>query len=586
VKQKSYTQGVIAMNENLRVLVLGNGKVTEIPLSALTPIGGTESSGINIEDSKFQGDYAILAPSQNGISLHPLRGDTSRPVSLQPGQSFRIEDLTVFVDRSSKQTTDSDGDELSKFDAILVKMSEPKNTLSPLEDILNLAMKSAGHDQGLVISQNISGEYETIAAKNLDANQPWLSESVVLQAIKDKKPILLQNVIGSGFDTKKSLVATGFLSVFCWPLVVQGNTLGVLVTGSRRPHSGFDTTSEKRILSYTHLAAMVLNFHLRELRLKAEINSIRIHQSERPFLTENAALIEICELGRKVANSDLSILIQGETGVGKEVLSKWIHNQSDRKSHPFIAVNCGAIPHDLLESILFGHKRGSFTGAFSDQIGKIQQAHGGTLFLDEIGDLPHSLQAKLLRVLQERSVEPVGSTKPVLVNIRVVCASHKNIKKLVTDGLFREDLYYRLAQVTLLIPSLRERPSDIRLLTHQFLKEINPAKILSEEAWSWMFGQPWNGNVRELKSSVERATLLSPSSEIRPQDFMLGSGEAISATRSSEEKGWLGAVDLETAKRNFVKNKLLLALDMTSGNRTKAAELLGVTPRTLFRYLE
>lgn len=249
-----------------------------------------------------------------------------------------------------------------------------------------------------------------------------------------------------------------------------------------------------------------------------------------------------------------------------------------------MAVNCGAIPGGLLEGILFGHKKGSFTGAVSDQAGKFVLANGGTLFLDEIGDLPESLQVKLLRVLQEGEVEALGSTKPISVDVRIVAASHKSIAHLVREGKFREDLYYRLAEITLKIPALRERAADIKLLATHFLKAQAPEKRFSASAWSWLQAQEWRGNVRELAGSIRRASILSTGSELVRDDFLLGQSTVATSIRA--EDSWLGGRTLDEARDRFVQKKIEEALQRTDGKRKEAAELLGVTPRTLFRYLE
>jgi two-component system response regulator PilR (NtrC family) len=247
-----------------------------------------------------------------------------------------------------------------------------------------------------------------------------------------------------------------------------------------------------------------------------------------------------------------------------------------------VAVNCGAIPGELLESLLFGHRKGAFTGAVKDQRGKFQQADGGTLFLDEIGDLPGTLQVKILRALQEKSIEPLGSEKTLEVDVRILCATHKNLKNLVDQGEFRQDLYYRLAEVSFEIPPLRKRREDISLIANEVLKEKNSDKRFSADAISWMQRQDWTGNVRELLSAVKRAIALCSGDLIQVHHLTLGGPQ----DPSRQELNWLGGENLEDAKHNFVMDKVKLALQKSNNKRTQAAELLGVTPRTLFRYLE
>ena len=581
------------MKTEFRVFALGEktSDLKEIKLGGLTPIGGSGTSGFVLEGLKHKGDYAILAPQGDALALHPLRGKQNQPLTIRAGETARLEDLTLIVvktDEVKKPHADASAGDSSRLASVLKSMSQTRGAEKPLEEVLNHVMQLAHHEKGLVISRSLKGSFEILVSKNIDASDAWLSESLVLTALKDRKPLLLQNVVGTDFDSKASIVATGFISVFCWPLLSQGEVLGLFVTGSKRPHSGLTEEDKTRIGSFVHLGALVTHFRLQELSLRSAEEKLKARAGDSSFLTTHPRLKETIELARKIAPSDLAVLVQGETGVGKEVLSRWIHEKSDRKGKPFIAVNCSAIPNELLESVLFGHKKGSFTGAHSDQIGKIQQADGGTLFLDEIGDLPLSLQAKFLRVLQDKCVEPVGSTRAVQVDVRFISATHKNVKELVSQGKFREDLYYRLAEITLWIPPLRERPGDIRLLAAQILSEVAPQKRMSDEAWGWLLSQPWRGNVREMKGAIKRAALLSSGDSIAKEGFLYGSESHSvgAATWVSAEKSWLGAENLEKAKHLFVWQKIQQALELTAGNRTKAAELLGVTPRTLFRYLE
>lgn len=570
--------------KKLRVLAITRDSINEITLSGLTPIGGKNSTGISIEGLSYDGDYAVVTQVGDALSIHPFRGSKPRQTSLRVGQVYQLDDLTLVVDHKTADLSPAEN-ESDKLRSILTAMTLERNTKPPLEEILRVVINLCSHQQGMIISRDLDANYKVLVSDNLDASRSWLSESLIQHAIETKEAVILQNVVGSEFDTRQSLVATKFLSVFCWPLVVQGVTVGVLVTGSSTPYSGRFESVRAQTEIYISLAALVLDFHLRELRLERDLVALREQNSSSPFLTASNAVHEVCELARKVASSDLSVLVQGETGVGKEVLSRWIHQQSDRKNQSFMAVNCAAIPSELLESTLFGHKRGAFTGAVADHAGKILQAHRGTLFLDEIGDLSLSLQAKLLRVLQDGMVEPVGSNRSTEVNIRVICATHKNLIEMVRNGQFRQDLYFRIAQVTLVIPPLRERPGDVKLLALQFLKEIDSAKHLTLDAWSWLLAQTWPGNVRELKAAVSRAAVLSESNEIHSKHFLAGSSQALEP-QSTRESSWLGSGDLESAKNAFVMRKIEHALQITNGNRTKAAELLGITSRTLFRYLE
>lgn len=235
-------------------------------------------------------------------------------------------------------------------------------------------------------------------------------------------------------------------------------------------------------------------------------------------------MLHAVHLAEKAASASIPVLIDGESGVGKEVFARAIHEASDRRNGPFVAVNCGAIPENLVESILFGHEKGSFTGAIERRVGKFQEAEGGTLFLDEVGELPLDMQVKLLRVLQEKEIDPVGGRQPVKLNIRVISATNRNLADLVAAGTFREDLYYRLNVFPINLPSLRERMSDVPALVDHFLDQISemeqmPRKNVSSAALEMLTGYNWPGNIRQLQNAIFRAVIMSEGKELQPADF-------------------------------------------------------------------
>lgn len=282
----------------------------------------------------------------------------------------------------------------------------------------------------------------------------------------------------------------------------------------------------------------------------------------------------------KIAPTQSSVLILGESGTGKELIARAIHSKSDRSNRPFIAINCSAIPANLLESELFGHAKGAFTGALSDKKGLFEDANGGTLFLDEIGDMDLALQSKLLRVLQERQIRPVGSNKSIEIDIRIIAATHRDLKKAILDGNFREDLYYRLAVLPLVILPLRQRVDDIPLLAQHFLQKysaINSSRILgfSEDALRKLMSLDWPGNVRELENLIERIVVLTPHPIIQEEDIP-------HSDNNSEDffgKNIQDDPSLEDLEKRYIK----YILDKTGGKKEKAAQLLGVNRRTLYR---
>jgi DNA-binding NtrC family response regulator len=298
----------------------------------------------------------------------------------------------------------------------------------------------------------------------------------------------------------------------------------------------------------------------------------------------NQRMKDIIALIRRVAHVDTTVLILGESGTGKEVIAQAIHNQGDRKNKKFVAINCAAIPEELLESELFGHAKGSFTGATGQKSGLFEEAEGGTIFLDEIGDMPLSLQAKLLRVLQERKIRPVGSNVSKDINVRIIAATHRDLRTAMVDGQFREDLYYRLSVIPIVIPPLRERPEDIFPLAEYFLKKActktdSPLRSFTEGALNKLRAYPWKGNVRELENTIERAVVLSPNTQMTEDDLdFLQTGDVPSSgvvTLSSEGK----SLDL----RHLEKEALVLALQKSGGRKEEAAKILGISRKTLYR---
>ena len=294
-------------------------------------------------------------------------------------------------------------------------------------------------------------------------------------------------------------------------------------------------------------------------------------------------MAEIYKLIARMAALDTTVLIEGETGTGKELVARAIHGASGRAARPFVVVDCAALPETLFESELFGHERGSFTGAFAARRGLLETSTGGTCFIDEIGELTAPLQAKLLRTLQERSIRRVGGNDAIPVDVRVVVATNRDLRKLVGDGGFRDDLYYRLNVVTITLPPLRERASDVPLLAQHFLEIFarrsgRAVKRLAPEALALLTTYRWPGNVRELEHVIERATALSSAETLLPDDFP----PHLREERERAPRLPAGGMTLEEVKRWYV-NKML---EESGGNKLRAAELLGIDRRTLYRILE
>ena len=331
----------------------------------------------------------------------------------------------------------------------------------------------------------------------------------------------------------------------------------------------------------------------RSLRLQVEASA------ERPMLVASAAMGELMRQVQRVASADLPILLTGASGTGKELVAREIHRLSGRPAGPFVAVNCAAIPSELLEAELFGHARGAFTGATRARGGRFRAAHGGTLLLDEVGDLPLALQPKLLRVLQEQAVEPVGGEKPVSVDVRIVAATHRDLKAKVADGSFREDLYYRLAVIPLAVPSLAERTEAIGPLFELFV-EAQAARsgrrlAVSADAVAELQGRRWPGNVRQLENLARRVALLAPGPEIGPDDLppeepaIAGpgrGGESVLRVDLSTDPYTIDLPDSALSLPDLEERLVVEALRKHGGNKSAAARYLGVRRHVLLYRLE
>ena len=336
---------------------------------------------------------------------------------------------------------------------------------------------------------------------------------------------------------------------------------------------------------------LVVNRAMERQQLVEEVRTLRLSLDQKygfeSIIGQSKVLLHVLEMASRVAQRDSTVLIRGETGTGKELLAKAIHQNSRRKDQAFVTINCGAIPKDLLESELFGHAKGSFTGAFAPKRGKVETADGGTLFLDEIGELPLELQVKLLRLIQHGEVEKVGATSPVTVDVRIIAATHRNLQNLIEDGTFREDLFYRLAVIPLELPPLRERLEDIpELVQHLFVKAKEkhtlPNLRLPPSLVGYFCGYRWPGNVRELENVIERLVVLSVGDEITLSDLP----EFLRREKSDNAALRLDlpaqGISLEAVEKELIEK----ALQKFDWNQTKAASFLDISRRTLIYRME
>lgn len=336
-----------------------------------------------------------------------------------------------------------------------------------------------------------------------------------------------------------------------------------------------------KLAEISHSIERAISFGRLQRQNKTLASELKKNWTKNEIVGKSSAIQEIFEMIERVAPAQSNILITGESGTGKEVVAKAIHNRSPRSQKPFIAINCTAIPDTLLESELFGHAKGAFTGAVERKKGLFEEAEGGTLFLDEIGDLDMALQAKLLRVLQERKIKPVGDNQMKSIDVRIIAATHKDLKKSIQEKNFREDLYFRLSVIPIVVPPLRHRQEDIPLLAQHFLNKysvINNKLVtgFTTEALQKLMNMPWPGNVRELENLVERMVVLTRNPSIQANEIPV-------ADEKSHESFYGQAIQDSPTLEELEKRYIQVVLEKTGGRKERAAQILGINRRTLYR---
>ncbi|HEX8872911.1 MAG TPA: sigma 54-interacting transcriptional regulator, partial [Candidatus Acidoferrum sp.] len=372
-------------------------------------------------------------------------------------------------------------------------------------------------------------------------------------------------------------------SLLCAPMIAGERVLGVIYLASAKPTVQFDHDHLRVLQAVAHIAALALNNLNQWEKLKQENLALRAEITLKHDMVGNGPRMhEVFEFIRKVAPTESTVLIQGESGTGKELVARAIHLNSPRADRPFVAINCAAIAESLLESELFGHEKGSFTGAVSQKKGKMESADGGTLFLDEISELAPGLQAKLLRVLQEREFERVGGTKPIALDIRLIAATNQDLTRAVDSGAFRKDLFYRLNVVSVTTPPLRERREDIPELAKYFLSKARNRsrtgeKSISPEALACLTNYEWPGNVRELENAVERAAVLGATDVINAEDLPDAIVDAGGQAGDSAK--------YYRSLRDFKRQMIQQALQHAGGSYLEAAKALGLHPNSLLRLM-
>src|SRR5512142_1296848 len=531
------------------------------------------------------------AAAHDGVDM-TVNGRRRSAWRLGPGDRIRVGASELFFDPAPRNEVQrpAAGQRLLALET-LVRFSERllgTNDLARLlDELLDALLEVTQADKGFLILLE-DGEMSVRAARNLaregvEGAIDRVSDSIIRRVVESRKPLVVADALHDAeWSGSSSVVNLKLCSVMCAPLMQKGEVFGVIYLGNDNVVSLFDERALEALTVFAAQASLLVQNAMLLDSLRRENLSLREAVSTRQYgdlIGSGASMREVYRRIEKVAATDISVLVTGETGTGKEVVAREIHRRSPRSGGPCVAVNCGAIPEPLLESELFGHVRGAFTGAVATRIGRFQAAHGGTLFLDEIGDMPTALQVKILRALQERVITRVGDARPEPVDIRVIAATNRVLEEEIKKGAFREDLYYRLNVVAIPLPPLRDRGDDLVVIARWFLqryaKEFDVrVRGFTPSALVAMRKYGWPGNIRELENRVKKAVVLA--------DRALVSAEDLDLRPEILEP----IVPLAQAKEDFQKRYINEVLDRNGGNRTKTAKDLGVDPRTIFRHLE
>jgi transcriptional regulator with GAF, ATPase, and Fis domain len=578
------------------VIQIEGGDRRVLPLTRrITTVGSDPASDFRIDDPGMpatalhvlsDGDaYTISAHA--GVSL-TVNGRHRTTCRLAPGDVIRAGPHEILFSPPAPRAPDAEvpgrEDPLVRFSRRLLEAGSLESLLDALLDAL---LEVTRADKGFVI-ELADGEPVVRAARNLDSANvedavSRVSDSIVQRVVQTRRPLVVADALHDAeWSSSASVVNLRLQSVMCAPLTARGEVFGAIYLGNDSVRNLFDPQSLQTLTVFASQASLLLQNALLLRDLRKENEELREAVENRRYgelLGAGPSMREVYRRIEKVAPTDVTVLIQGETGTGKELVAREIHRRSPRSAGPFVAVNCAAIPEGLLESELFGHVKGAFTGAVASRPGRFQAAAGGTLFLDEIGEMPPSLQVKLLRAIQEHSVQRVGEARPEPVDIRVVAATNRNLEEDVRDGRFREDLYYRLNVVAIRLPPLRERGEDVAMLARWFLQRYavefdSRARSFAPGAVAAIRKYRWPGNIRELENRVKKASVLADGPLITADDLDL--------RREELEPAMALAQAIEEFRKGYISD----VLERNGGNRTKTAKDLDVDPRTIFRHLE
>jgi transcriptional regulator with GAF, ATPase, and Fis domain len=525
------------------------------------------------------GDMIRIGNAEFVFLTHDSEASPNAKIRLSEASSTSMLTTIRVPHSAAPQTFGAEVGRMARDLAALFRISNVINSIRNSEllqrELLRLIFEVVPADDGAVVLQtDLEEETQSICT--------WSRQPDHVQNIEIQRELVHRAIWErAAIFTNETSTSSEVQNALCLPLVAVERIIGVIYLTSRHPAPPFREDHIHFLGSVSRIAAVALENILALDALRSE--NIRLKQELNPvssLVGESQQIRQLDDFISRVAQSDSTVLIRGESGTGKEVVARSVHQSSPRKERPFIAINCAAIPETLLESELFGHEKGAYTGAIGMRRGKLEAADDGTLFLDEIGELAPPMQAKLLRVLQQKEFERVGGTQSVPFKARVLAATNKNLEQAIKSGEFRQDLYYRLNVVSVTVPPLREHREDISLLALYFAakytqKSKRPFKGISQDARALLMGYSWPGNVRELENAIEHAIVLGLTEEILPEDLPNG----ILEEQSAELAGARYHDVLNQSKKELILN----ALQEAKGNYPDAARLLGVHPKYLHR---
>lgn len=556
-------------------------------ISDLQSLNGTFVNDVPVKQRALQhGDRIRIGDTQFLFLLH--EGDV-------PSKSSQVElEDRQFVSGSTMQVRFDDALFLMARDlSALMKVSTTINAIRGLEELqkklLELLFEVVPAEQGaILLSETEPGGFETMFGLdrfgNLDVAIK-VSRTIARQVLNEGVAILSNYPAGDEApNVAESLVASRTSALLCVPLKMLDRTLGIIYLATSEPATQFDNDHLQLVSAVAGIAAVAIENARHVESLESENQILRADaRLEHNMIGESPPMLQVYAFVSKAAPTDSTVLISGESGTGKELAARALHQSSKRADKPFMAVNCAALAESLLESELFGHEKGAFTGALTQRKGRLEVADGGTLFLDEIGELSPALQVKLLRVLQEREFERVGGTRTIKVDIRLIAATNRDLDEAIAKGSFRQDLYYRLNVVSLEMPALRKRQEDIPLLASYFAAKYadkcnRRVTGISPEARVRLINYDWPGNVRELENAIERAVVLGTTELILAEDLP-------EAVLESEISTGAALTKYHEAVAETKKQIILSAMDQAKGSYTEAAKILGVHANYLHRLI-